>query len=438
MNPMKSKSAIFIIASFLTTASIAQDRATASKELASRTGHEIKPVLSKDAPLFPPGISFSGAVTEEDAVAIALWNNASLEVAIASLGLARADVVDAGLLRNFSLQTLLPIGPKPFEFALQAPIEVIWQRPRRMAAAKLDLEKVSKTLIQNGLDLVRDARFAFVDLELAQNKTASARESAELRARIAALTDLRYKAGDISEMDALAARNDASNSEERALSFARDAETAGERLRSLMGLRGDKSTISASSGDAVDIQVPQWDALMKMSMESRPDLRAAELAIQAATQKARWERSRILSLVAPILSVKEVGSSGVRAGPGIAIDAPVFNRNQGSISRADAEVEKNALAYVALRDKIELEVREARLQLLQSQESLRRIRTEILPGIQDAIHLAEKAYSSGDASYLFALESTRQIYDARMREAEAIAAVHRARAQLEHALGRKL
>jgi outer membrane protein, heavy metal efflux system len=429
---------IFIIVSLLSVASFAQDRAVASKELASRTGHELKPVLSKDIPLFPPGISFSGAITEEDAAAIALWNNASLEVAVASLGLARADVIDARLLRNFSLQTLLPIGPKPFEFALQAPVEILWQRPRRVAAARLDLEKVSKTLVQSGLDLVRDARVAHADLDLEQNKAAIARESADLRARISALTELRFKAGDISEMDALAARNDARASEEQALSYARNTETAGERLRSWMGLRGDKSTIKALSADEVEIQVPEWDALMKISMESRPDLRAAELAIQAATQKARWERSRIFTLVAPILSIKEVGASGVRAGPGFTFDAPVFNRNQGGVSRADAEVERAALAYVALRDRIELEVREARLQLLQSQELLRRIRIEILPGIQDAIRLAEKAYASGDSSYLFVLESTRQIYDVRLREAEAIAAVHRARAQLEHGLGRKL
>lgn len=173
-------------------------------------------------------------------------------------------------------------------------------------------------------------------------------------------------------------------------------------------------------------------------MSSRPDLRAAEIAIQAATQRARWERSRILALVGPLLSIKGVGAYGIRTGPGLFGDVPVFQRNQGGISRADAEVERTTLAYLTLRDRVEFEAREARLQLLQAQESLRKIRSEVLPGVQEAIRLAEKAYTNGDASYLFVLEATRQIYDVRLREVEAQAGVRRAKAQLERSVGRKL
>jgi len=418
----------------------AQERKTVSEGLASRTGHGLKPDGPSgifQAPSFPPGISLSERLSEDAAVAIALWNNAALEASLGDLGLARSDLVEAGLLRNLNLQVLLPIGPKPFEFALQAPIEAIWQRPRRVAAARLNLEQVSSALVQNGLDLARDVRLAYADLGLAEQKAQIARESSGLRARIAELTELRYKAGDISEMEALAVRSEARSFEEQAVLLEREVDTARERLRLLMGLRRDETSFHAAPGPVEAPHSAAWKGLMEAAMSSRPDLRAAELSIQAAAERARWERSRIMALVAPILSIKEVGTSGVRVGPGISVDLPLFNRNQGAVSRADVEVVRATLRYGALLDRIELEVREARLQLERALVSLGKIRDEVLPGVEEVIRLAERAYTVGDASYLYWLEASRQIYDVRSREAEALAALRRARAQLEHSIGRK-
>jgi cobalt-zinc-cadmium efflux system outer membrane protein len=205
-----------------------------------------------------------------------------------------------------------------------------------------------------------------------------------------------------------------------------------------MGLRKDRSRLGAVSTPAEEPAVPEWEMLVETAMSSRPDLRAAEIAIQAAAQRARWERSRILALVGPILSIKEVGTYGVRVGPGVYADIPVFQRNQGGIARADAEVERATLMYLALLERIELEVREARLQLLQARESAARTRSEILPGVLDTVRLAERAYSNGDAPYLFVLEAGRKVFDVRSGEAEALAAVRRARAQLERSVGRRL
>jgi cobalt-zinc-cadmium efflux system outer membrane protein len=422
-------------------AALSQDRATVSKDLASRTGHGVMPeapVANVQVPSFPPGISFTGKLSDEDAVAIALWNNAGLEAVLANLGLARADLVEAGLLRNPNLNLLFPVGPKPFEFALQWPVELFWQRPRRVAAADLNLRQVSTALVQNGLDLARDVRVAWAGLELAEKKAAIARESADLRAKIADLTARRFEVGDISALDLVASKADARASAQQAAQLERDVDIAAERLRELLGLRREERKLSSVPAPIADSALPEWQALLEAATETRPDLRAAEIGIHAAAARAHWERSRVLALVAPILSIKEVGTSGVRSGPGASIDLPVFHRNQGSISRADADVERATRNYLALRDRIELEVRESRLLLVQARESLRRLRTEILPAFQEAIGLAEKSYGNGDSPYLGVLEANRQIFDSRVREAEASAAVRRATAELERSIGRKL
>lgn len=132
-----------------------------------------------------------------------------------------------------------------------------------------------------------------------------------------------------------------------------------------------------------------------------------------------------------------MGEAGIRSGPGLSAEVPFPNWNQGGISRADAEVRRAATGYAALRDQVELEIREAQVQYAQAAGSLKRLREEVLPAARESIRLAEKAYSDGEAAYLFVLEASRQLYDVALREADAMAALCRARAQLERSVGRK-
>jgi hypothetical protein len=123
------------------------------------------------------------------------------------------------------------------------------------------------------------------------------------------------------------------------------------------------------------------------------------------------------------------------SGPGLAADVPLFQRNQGGIRRADADVERAALDYAALREQVEREVRESRVRLEAAREALARVRGEILPATRDAVKLAEQAYQAGDTSYLALLEAQRRIHATLLAEAEAAAEARRATAELERSIG---
>ena len=81
--------------------------ADVSKSLADRTGHVPR---DEEAGLVPPAVSFDEGLTEDEAVGIALWNHPGFHTDLASLGFSRADVVEAGLLRNPILSLLFPLG----------------------------------------------------------------------------------------------------------------------------------------------------------------------------------------------------------------------------------------------------------------------------------------------------------------------------------------
>src|SRR4051794_2141812 len=74
--------------------------ADVSADLTARTGHALGPTVPPGKVVFPSGASLADGLTEEEAVAIALWNNANLQELLTELGIARGDLVQANLLPN--------------------------------------------------------------------------------------------------------------------------------------------------------------------------------------------------------------------------------------------------------------------------------------------------------------------------------------------------
>ena len=131
---------------------------------------------------------------------------------------------------------------------------------------------------------------------------------------------------------------------------------------------GDDAALNTleTSGDAERCG-PAAD-LLKRALAARPDLRAAELAVEAAAARLGWEQSRILTLTA-VLDANGQGSEGFEAGPGIDIGIPLFNRNQGGRLRAQSELQRASAAYVQLQQQVGLDVREASALFEQARQS---------------------------------------------------------------------
>ncbi len=432
--------------------------ADVSKKVEARTGHKLNPTAKTAGWALPEGVSLGDGVSEDEAVAIALWNNPALQAELTAMGLARADLIEAGQLRNPSLTLIFPFSARILESVANWPFEALWQRPKRVAAARLEMERVEETLVSRALDLVRDVRLAYADYAIAQRRASMTSEAVRERSEIATIVNARFRAGDISELETSAARIDARLAEEQATRFGHDAVIARDRLRALLGAAGSNPSFeiilspaieTASSDQLVSVKTSTatpaasspsetLDNLIEQALDARPELKAAQLAIEAAGQRAKWERSRILAVSAIAKEYGRGGNGKFEQGPGAQIELPIFNRNQGGISRAEAEIERAAKQLIAARQRVVAEVREAYAQLAQARESRELWRARVLPPLEEDIRSAERAYKSGDVAYLFVLETTRRLTDARLREPELQAAEARAMAQLERSIGRRL
>jgi cobalt-zinc-cadmium efflux system outer membrane protein len=416
----------------------AHDRGTVSEQVRIHAGHALRPAPGS-GPDLPDGVSLGDGLSEDEAVATALWRNAELEVTLAEMGLARADLVEAGLIKNPIFSLLFPLGPKQLEFTLTWPIEALWQRPRRVAAAQSNLAKTAERLVQSGLDLVRDVRLAYAEVLLDDDRARLAGESRDVRERIAAIAGVQLRVGDISPLEAAAVEVEAARARDVAARASRAADSSRDRLLALLGLAGDASGpgLALAPDAAARPELPALDTLLKQAFAARPELRAVELAMEAAGQRAGIARSEILTLSA-ILDANGSGTEGFEMGPGLALEIPLFGRHKGRLARAEAELEVEARRYVATRERIALEVRQARTAVLGARESLAVWERSVLPALEQNLVRAEQAQQAGETSLLEVLAARRSVLDARLLEAEARAAERRAEAALGHGVGRTL
>ena len=407
-----------------------------SHSIEERFGHTLTDAVSTDTPL-PPNVNLTDSITEEEVVATALWSNAAFQADLTTLGFSRADVIEAGLLRNPILSVLFPLGPKQLEATFSWPIEAFWQRPRRLAAAQLDASRVAENLVEHGLNVIRDARYAHAAATLAVDRFALAKEHFAIRQRILEITEARLRAGDISEIEVQPARNDLRVAEGELLRFEREAGAAIAQLAFVSGSEAINLQSVIAAWPLPAKTTPALPDLLERAFASRPDMRASELAIEAAGERLRWQKSRVLAFTG-ILDVNSQGREGFEAGPGIAAELFTFDRNSGGQTRAAAEMEQASRRYVAVRRQIGAEVIDARLRYEEALRTLAQWRDRILPPVEETAKRSERAFAAGDVSRLFVLESTSKLFEARNQFLNVEWSLRRARADLERAVGRRI
>jgi len=433
--------ALIFIVSLVGCAGPRAELGKVSTELERRSGLGLKESTPGEVTM-PPGVSLDDGLSEDEAVGIALWNNALFQETLADLGLSRADLTQAGMIPNPSLSLLIPVGTKPLELTAKYPLEIFWLRPQRVAAAKLDYERTAERLVQSGLDLIRDVRLSHADATLASRQLKLAEEALVLNQRIATLAQARLQAGEASELEAGNARNDALQAQAQTAKLRVDARVANERLRHLLGLglRPWDGQLTEAPPLSPGFTGDDVDRCLTNALLARPDLRAAELGLEAAGSRIGLARTETFAIAAGVNS-KEVGSGASKeflTGPTVDLALPILNQNQGGVSLARAKFDKAMRQYWSVHDRIVLEVRESHARLEQARDSALFWHEKILPPIATSIRQAEKAYAGGEVSYLFVLETNRRLQDARLKAAAAAADLRRAVAELERSIGQRL
>jgi outer membrane protein, heavy metal efflux system len=300
------------------------------------------------------GSLLKSKLTGEQAVQIALLNNRDLQALYLELGIAQADLVQAGLLRNpiFDASVLFPVrgGGRPdLELSVVMNFLDVFYVPlrRRVAAARFDEVKTQVTGAV--LDFAARVRTAFFlhkaneqMLELRQTIVQALGASFEVARRL-------NEAGNITDLEFARERALLETGKLALRSAEVTTRQSREELNMLMGLWG-RETEWQSDERLPDIpeQPLQTDDIERVALARSVDLLNARQRIVVAGNQLGFNKwtALIPELDAGPIGEREEGSWEV--GPTLEFPIPLFDQGQGRIGRATAELRRAQQQYYAL------------------------------------------------------------------------------------------
>jgi cobalt-zinc-cadmium efflux system outer membrane protein len=413
-------------------------------------------------------------LSAQEAVEVALLNNARLRVAIQSLGAARADVVQAGLFSNPSLSVSLRLpdggGLASLEAAIAQSIADLWLIPLRKEVAQGQLEQQILEVAREASIIASDARASYYQAVAADRLCELGIENRSTAQQLLDAALARQQAGVGSEIDVNLSRAQFMETELALRTAKLDAFEARRKLATLLGLKtppGDLR-LTDSLPDA-----PKWDLTVEQLVETaqrqRLDLQAAGRVVRAAEARLRQEKRSVFSnvevgvamerserppgddrnlpfdtlreslrageLTVPELSRKNDGGQDVITGPTLSLDLPIFDQNQAQIAKAEYRYRQAVLTRDALALEIMQETRAAYERLRTAWDVSGYYRDQVVPLLENNLELSREAYRVGKASFLFVLEAQKQLLAIRTRYVEALRDAAVALAQLETTIG---
>ena len=408
-----------------------------SAGLKERTNYTLRQDYKSRQFEIPDWVTLDDGLSQDEAVALALWNNAQFQADLAALGFARADLLEANMLSNPIFSILFPISPKLLETELDIPIDVLWQRPHRIAAAELDAKRLSENLIKNGLGLIRDVQITYTELLLAQERIILASTKAQLQIQINQLNQSRLRTGDISQLAVSASYVDMLRATDAIKRISEEADVLKQKFHSLLGIISEDLMFDIVPSQISPISAESVNDMLRTALICRPDLRAAELAIEAAGERIGWEESKVYNFIA-VLDGDDTEEGSFTIRPGFSVEIPIFNQNDAKIEHAKAELEQAARRYEAVRQNIILEVKQAYTQYISAHEQFDLWKSDIIPSLEQVVEQTQKSYEAGEVSLISVLHAQKELAEASMYLTELVARLNSSTAELNYCIGRKM
>lgn len=373
--------------------------------------------------------------------AIALLNNPDLRSRMDGLGVAQADLVQAGLLTNPVLGVGFGFsrngGGTSTEFSLVQELVNLFTRGRRKQVASLQLEADQAEVASSALDLLASVESAYRTVQAdtgMRDLDATLLDAAEASAELARR---QFEAGNISE---LTYQTQASFAEQARLDLAR-AETklieGREGLTRLLGLWGADTEWKLQDGlpELPHEELP-LDRLESLAVSQRLDLRAAQSQAKALLEAAKLARGTRFTPNVDLGVRAEKDAEGTRTlGPTLGIELPLFDHGQGRVARMEALARQAEDRVTARAVDIRSEVRQARERLRAARAVAEQYRDSVLPRRERVMKLAQDSYN-GMLLGVYDLILAKQAQTAAYRDyLDAMRGYWTARAELVRALG---
>ncbi len=384
-------------------------------------------------------------LTAEQAVQIALLNNRNLQATFENLGIAQADLVQAGLLKNpvFDLGVRFPTRPPSKTYVdinVTEDFINVFFIPARRRLAQSQFEQVKSQVTSEVLNLAADVKTAFYSYQAAEQLVGLRRSIADAMAASANTAKRLHEAGNNTDLDFINAQAQDARAKVDLATAEADAADTRERLNDLMGLWGGQTVWSVAHKlpdlPAAEIQ-PQ--GLETLAIRQRTDLAAARQDVQVQAQALGFTSQTRLLTEANVGAEGEHETDGQwRIGPSFSVPIPIFDQGQAAVPRAQAMLVQSEQRYWALAVDLRSQVRAARTRMFNARSKAQFYHDKILPLQQQVVEQTQLQYNGMLVGVFQLLEVRRDQIDVAREYIESLRDYWTARAALERAVGGRL
>jgi len=384
-----------------------------------------------------------GRLTPDEVVQIALLNNRDLQAIYSDLGVAQADLVQAGLLSNpvFNAGVFFPVsGGKPdLELNVVMNFLDLFYRPLRERVAAAQFEETKLRVTGSVLDFAAQVRAAFYAhqaneqmLEMRQTILQSLMASYEVTRRL-------HEAGNITDLEL---------NRERALAETakldlRSAEMAErqtrEQLNDLMGIwANDTEWQTDRRLPDIPPEPMPLEGLERTALAQSIDLSNARQRIVVAGEQLGLDRaaSLIPESHSGVLGEKDEGAWKV--GPVLEFPVPLFDQGQARIGRAVAELRRAQQEYYAMAVRIRSAARALRDQIQGARDRALYYHDIMLPLQERIVNEAQLHYNAMQIGPVQLLRAREQQIETAVAYVEALRDYWLARTDLGQILSGRL
>ncbi len=380
-----------------------------------------------------------GVVPVDTAIRVALVRNKRLQATFEDLGIAQADVVQAGLLANplFSAGGFRADGGGAgiVQLGLALPFIDYLQRPARRGAARQAYAAEQSRVAAAVIALVADVRVAYAEAQAAE-------QMEELRATVLQATEASaiaasalHDAGNVSDFDL--AQQQAMAADARLALFTARGERRAHfaALARVMGVTSDTSwTPSPRLGMPTDTLSPV-PLLAPLAQARNLELRAAFESAAAAGRLAGLANTFALLPDGSIGVGRETDPDGRFTGATLTVPLPLFDQGQGRVARARATFRQAVDRHDALAVEIAADVEALAARVEAARERALHLQRTVLPLRAKLVAESQRFVNAMEQSVFTLLLARQAEIDAGQAYVEALRDYWSLRARLEQAVG---
>ena len=297
------------------------------------------------------------------------------------------------------------------QLVFDEPLLLFKQRQARLGAADLNVSaeqaRVAETLGGRRLRV----RQAFATLLSRQQQFAVIQGSVADLQRVQDVVRGRAAAGERSDYDVARIETETERVRVEMMNAEADVDDAAGQLATLLGLPGWSPRAAGDLEPKTSVPT-DVDALWTTAQQRRPSLvaiRQQQAAARGGLFLAQRERLPVPAFSAGTQMTESV--NGTSTFFGFSVPLPFFDRNQGAIAKATAQIRAQDLALDAELAEAHADIERATTVLAKRRAALNELETRVVERVPMLRRMSEDAYREGGADILELLDAMRSVKD---------------------------